>query len=173
MRDYPGESTDTVRTRQIAGIRARARLTDAAPWFLGIISAVTLLLGAGAVAGAWLSGEVPGRAARQPSLRLLSSTEAVQALGSWLVGLGFVAVRRLGPARLPGRLGPPHHRHPLGRRYLLAARRAPLRAALLRRARRARPDLADGHLDRRSPADGSSSPATPRAACWRPPRSGS
>lgn len=89
MRDYPGESTDTVRTRQIAGIRARARLTDAAPWFLGIISAVTLLLGAGTVAGAWLSGEVPGRAARSALTPIASSTEAVQALGSWLVGLGF------------------------------------------------------------------------------------
>ena len=102
MRDYPGESTDTVRTRQIAGIRARARLTDAAPWFLGIISAVTLLLGAGTVAGAWLSGEVPGRAARSALTPIASSTEAVQALGSWLVGLGFVAVRGLREAAPTG-----------------------------------------------------------------------
>ena len=57
-------------------------------------------------------------------------------------------LRHLGPPRLPRRLRPAHHRHPVGRRHLLAARRPPLRAALLRGARRARPDLADGHLDR-------------------------
>ncbi|MEV6792942.1 hypothetical protein AB0M87_13255 [Streptomyces sp. NPDC051320] len=90
MQDYPGESPDTVRTRQIAGVRARARLTDAAPWFLGIIAVVTLLLGAGAVAGAGLSGEVPGRAARSAPALIASAAQSVQALGSWLVGLGFI-----------------------------------------------------------------------------------
>lgn len=56
-------------------------------------------------------------------------------------------VRHMGPARLPGHLRAAHHRHPVGRRHLLAARRPPLRPALLRRARGARPDLARGHLD--------------------------
>ncbi|GFN01714.1 hypothetical protein Smic_02700 [Streptomyces microflavus] len=49
-------------------------------------------------------------------------------------------VRRGRPPRLPGRLRPPHHRHPLGRGHLLAARRPPLRAPCY--AERAVPDLA-------------------------------
>lgn len=59
----------------------------------------------------------------------------------------FHTVRHLGQARLQGRLRTAHHRHPVGRRHLLAPRRPSLRAALLRGARGARPHLADGHLD--------------------------
>ncbi|OMI36156.1 integral membrane protein [Streptomyces sparsogenes DSM 40356] len=62
-------------------------------------------------------------------------------------GPGVPAAGHLGPPRLPQPLRPPHHRHPVGRRHLLAARRPPLRAPLLRRAGRPRPDLADGDLD--------------------------
>ncbi|GAA1370069.1 hypothetical protein J0695_35195 [Streptomyces beijiangensis] len=90
MADYPAEKPDPVRTRTIAGARTRARLTDAAPPLLGIMAAATLLLGAGALVGAWLSDEVPGRAARGAPGMVASATETAQALGSWLVGLGFV-----------------------------------------------------------------------------------
>lgn len=90
MADYPGEKADTVRTRQIAGVRARAQLTDAAPPFLGAVSAATLLLGAGALLGSWFSEEVPGRAAQVAPGFIASAAQAVQALGSWLIGLGFI-----------------------------------------------------------------------------------
>ncbi|MFC9605274.1 hypothetical protein ACFTTN_17635 [Streptomyces niveus] len=81
---------DSVRTRRIAGARARAELTDAAPWLVGLVSGATLLLGIGAVLGAWLSGDVPGRAAEGGPALVQSVADTAQALGSWLIGLGFV-----------------------------------------------------------------------------------
>ena len=36
--EYEREAADAVRTRQIAGARARAALTDAAPWLVGVVS---------------------------------------------------------------------------------------------------------------------------------------
>ncbi|WP_327299097.1 hypothetical protein [Streptomyces sp. NBC_01197] len=96
MTDYPHEKPDTVRTRQIAGIRARAQLTDAAPPFVGIVSAATLLLGGGALTGSWLSEQVPGRAADDAPSFIAAATDAAQAAGSWLVGLGFILFVTLG-----------------------------------------------------------------------------
>lgn len=81
---------DSVRTRRIAGARARAELTDAAPWLVGLVSGATLLLGTGAVLGAWLSGDVPGRAAEGGPALIQSVADTAQALGSWLIGLGFI-----------------------------------------------------------------------------------
>ncbi|MFC8826432.1 hypothetical protein ACFT9I_13950 [Streptomyces sp. NPDC057137] len=81
---------DSVRTRRIAGARARAELTDAAPWLVGLVSGATLLLGIGAVLGAWLSGDVPGRAAEGEPALIQSIADTAQALGSWLIGLGFI-----------------------------------------------------------------------------------
>ncbi|WP_405679206.1 hypothetical protein [Streptomyces sp. NBC_01511] len=81
---------DSVRTRRIAGARARAELTDAAPWLVGLVSGATLLLGTGAVLGAWLSGDVPGRAAEGAPAPVQSVADTTQALGSWLIGLGFI-----------------------------------------------------------------------------------
>ncbi|WP_443076395.1 hypothetical protein [Streptomyces sp. NBC_01716] len=81
---------DSVRSRRIAGTRARAQLTDAAPWLVGIVSGATLLLGAGAVVGAWLSGDVPGRAAEGGPALIQSIADTAQALGSWLIGFGFI-----------------------------------------------------------------------------------
>ncbi|MGP9022276.1 hypothetical protein ACT1U9_28230 [Streptomyces sp. BR1] len=88
--DYPGEPPDTARSRQIATARAMARLTDRAPAFLGIVATATLLLGAGALTGSWTTGEVPGRAASGLPAVIASAADAVQALGSWFTGLGFL-----------------------------------------------------------------------------------
>ncbi|MFI5757194.1 hypothetical protein [Streptomyces sp. NPDC051569] len=88
--EYGGTAADSVRTRQIAGARARAALTDAAPRLVGILSGAALLLGAAAVAGAWLSGEVPGQAAEGTDSFVESVADTAQALGSWLIGLGFI-----------------------------------------------------------------------------------
>ncbi|ATL25860.1 membrane protein [Streptomyces formicae] len=90
--DYPDEAEreDSERTRRIASKRARATLTDRAPVLVGIISAVTLLLGAGALTGALLTEKVPGKAAQgQPDV-VAAAAQTAQALGSWLIGLGFI-----------------------------------------------------------------------------------
>lgn len=94
--EYPGARPDRARSRHIAGARAAAALTDSAPWFVGAVSTVTLLLGAGAVAGAWLSGQVPGEAARHATPVLESAARGAQDAGSWLVGFGFVLFVTLG-----------------------------------------------------------------------------
>ncbi|MGW6268459.1 MULTISPECIES: hypothetical protein [unclassified Streptomyces] len=88
--EYPGEPKDTARSRRIAGTRARAALTDRAPLLVGITSAVTLLLGAGALVGAWVSEKVPSEAAQGLPLFLEGAVETSQALGSWLIGFGFI-----------------------------------------------------------------------------------
>ncbi|WP_229924405.1 hypothetical protein [Streptomyces sulfonofaciens] len=88
--DYADESEDAARTHQIAATRARAALTDRAPLAVGITSAVTMLLGAGALAGAWATGEVPARAAEGSGAVVDGAAQAAQALGSWLIGFGFI-----------------------------------------------------------------------------------
>lgn len=88
--EYPGEPKDAARSRRIAGTRARAALTDRAPLLVGITSAVTLLLGAGALVGAWVSEKVPSEAAQGLPLFLEGAVETSQALGSWLIGFGFI-----------------------------------------------------------------------------------
>ncbi|MET9110605.1 hypothetical protein ABZX29_29065, partial [Streptomyces zhihengii] len=94
--EYGEDRPDEVRTRRIAGTRARARLTDAAPVLVGVLAGATLLLGAGAVAGAWITGEVPGRAFAGAGPLLESFADTAQALGSWLVGFGFILFVTLG-----------------------------------------------------------------------------
>ncbi|MER5888154.1 hypothetical protein ABT160_30405 [Streptomyces sp. NPDC001941] len=88
--DYPGERPDPVRTRRIAGIRARASLTDAAPTLIGTVAGATLVLGAGAVVGAWVTGDVPGRAFDDAPPLVQGVADTAQWLGSWLIGFGFV-----------------------------------------------------------------------------------
>ncbi|MFH8619405.1 hypothetical protein ACH4E8_30645 [Streptomyces sp. NPDC017979] len=83
-----GWRPDPVRTRRIAGARARAGLTDSAPLIVGVLAAATLLLGAAAVYGAWRSDAVPGRAFEGGFAD--SAAQAVQFLGSWLVGFGIL-----------------------------------------------------------------------------------
>ncbi|MFJ6938802.1 hypothetical protein [Streptomyces sp. NPDC101132] len=88
--EYPGERPDTARSRAIAGARAAASLTDTTPWFIAAVSGVTLVLGAAALAGAWLSRAVPGEAAQGAYPPLAAAVEGAQALGSWLIGFGFL-----------------------------------------------------------------------------------
>ncbi|MEV7521160.1 hypothetical protein [Streptomyces sp. NPDC091371] len=88
--EYPGETPDGPRSRRIAGARAAAALTDSAPWFVAAVSGITLLLGAGALAGAWIGGRVPGEAARGSGPLLEAAARTAQDAGSWLIGFGFV-----------------------------------------------------------------------------------
>ncbi|MFI5772982.1 hypothetical protein ACIA74_31610 [Streptomyces sp. NPDC051658] len=88
--EYEEERPDPARTRQIARIQAAAALTDSAPWILGPVCGATLLLGAAAVCGAWVSGEVPGLAMKGNGPFIESVAQAAQSTGSWMVGLGFI-----------------------------------------------------------------------------------
>lgn len=88
--EYGEQCPDPSRTRRIARIRATAALTDSAPRMLGLVSGATLLLGAAAVAGAWATDEVPGRALDGSGPFLESVAEAAQSTGSWLIGFGFL-----------------------------------------------------------------------------------
>jgi len=89
-RDYPDEPQDLTRTRRIARIRAMATLTDRAPLLLAVTSTTTLLLGAAALVGAMTTDRTPGEAAQQSYAVVESAAETAQALGSWLIGLGFL-----------------------------------------------------------------------------------
>ncbi len=89
-REYPGERPHESRTRKIARVRATAALTDSAPVLIGCVAAITLLLGAGALTGAWMTGEVPGVAAAGAPGFIGGAAQTAQALGSWLIGFGFI-----------------------------------------------------------------------------------
>ncbi|TQE22351.1 hypothetical protein Sipo7851_39630 [Streptomyces ipomoeae] len=67
-----------------------AALTDRAPRIIGVISTVTLLLGAAALVGAIATGETPARAARHTPAFVAGAAHTAQALGSWLTGVGFL-----------------------------------------------------------------------------------
>ncbi len=88
--DHPGEAGDPGRTRRIALTRALATLTDRAPLLVAIVSATTLLLGAGALVGALTTDRVPADAARGTYAVVHGAAHTAQALGSWLIGLGFI-----------------------------------------------------------------------------------
>lgn len=88
--DYAGEPRDTARTRRIASTRAMATLTDRAPLLVAVTSAATLLLGAGALVGAMTTDETPSEAADGTYAFVHGAAETAQALGSWLIGLGFI-----------------------------------------------------------------------------------
>ncbi|GGX58489.1 hypothetical protein [Streptomyces fructofermentans] len=87
---YRGEAEDAGRTRRIANTRAMASLTDRAPLIIGVISAVTLLLGALALVGATATGRTPDRAAHGTYAVVQGVAASSQALGSWLIGVGFI-----------------------------------------------------------------------------------
>ncbi|MFJ2558453.1 MULTISPECIES: hypothetical protein [unclassified Streptomyces] len=89
-KEYGEDAPDSPRTRHVAGARARAELTDFVPRLVGLVAGAALFLGAGAVAGSWISGQVPGKAMLGTSSFLESAAQTAQALGSWFVGLGFI-----------------------------------------------------------------------------------
>ncbi|MEU2716342.1 hypothetical protein [Streptomyces sp. NPDC007205] len=88
--EHPGEPEDPGRTRAIAHVRAMATLTDRAPLVVAVLTATTLLLGGVALAGALTTRTTPDGAARRTYDALQAGAEISQALGSWLIGLGFV-----------------------------------------------------------------------------------
>ncbi|WP_234021650.1 hypothetical protein [Streptomyces sp. 351MFTsu5.1] len=88
--EYPDEPKDAARTRRIARTRAMAALTDRGPRLLGVTAASTLLLGAGALVGALTTRRTPAKAAEGAYAIVESAAETAQALGSWLIGLGFL-----------------------------------------------------------------------------------
>ncbi|MGW3203933.1 hypothetical protein [Streptomyces sp. NPDC001135] len=88
--EHPGEPEDPGRTRAIAQVRAMATLTDRAPLVVAVLTATTLLLGGVALAGALTTRTTPDGAAHHTYDTLQAVAETSQALGSWLVGLGFV-----------------------------------------------------------------------------------
>ncbi|WP_374955481.1 hypothetical protein [Streptomyces sp. Ru72] len=88
--EYPGESGDTARPVRIAHARAMAALTDRAPLVVAVTSAMTLLLGAVALAGAFATGDTPEGAARGSPALVRATAGTCQGLGSWLIGIGFL-----------------------------------------------------------------------------------
>ncbi|WLW57415.1 hypothetical protein [Streptomyces sp. YU58] len=88
--DDPDGAKDPTRTRLIARARAMATLTDRAPLLIAVVSTATLLLGAAALVGAMTTGRTPGRAAHGTYAVVQGAADTAQALGSWLIGLGFI-----------------------------------------------------------------------------------
>ncbi|MCX5053229.1 MULTISPECIES: hypothetical protein [unclassified Streptomyces] len=88
--DHPGEPKDAARTRRIATTRALATLTDRAPLVVAVTATTTLILGAGALVGAKFTEEAPGEAAQHAFAFVHGAAQTAQALGSWLIGLGFI-----------------------------------------------------------------------------------
>ncbi|MGY6018796.1 hypothetical protein [Streptomyces spinosirectus] len=88
--DYPAEPRDAARTSSIASTRALATLTDRAPLLIAVVAGTTLLLGAGAIVGAKMTDEAPAPAARGAYAFVHGTAQTAQALGSWLIGLGFI-----------------------------------------------------------------------------------
>ncbi|MFF7473011.1 hypothetical protein [Streptomyces sp. NPDC008092] len=87
---HPGEPEDAARSRRIARVRAMAVLTDRTPFVVTVLCAATLVLGAGALVGALATGETPDAAADRTYALVHGAAETSQALGSWLVGFGFL-----------------------------------------------------------------------------------
>ncbi|WP_432758622.1 hypothetical protein [Streptomyces lydicamycinicus] len=92
----PREQPDAGRTKRIAATIAGAGLTDSAPVLIAATSAVTLVLGAGAVIGAWLTGRAPGRATEGAPPVVHAAAETAESLGSWLMGAGVILLITMG-----------------------------------------------------------------------------
>lgn len=88
--DYPGARKDRARTARIASTRAMATLTDRGPLLVAVTSTATLLLGAGALVGAFTTDRTPERAGEEAQAFVHGTAQTSQALGSWLIGLGFI-----------------------------------------------------------------------------------
>ncbi|MEV7990378.1 hypothetical protein AB0O67_00230 [Streptomyces sp. NPDC086077] len=94
--DYAGEATDPDRTRRIARTRAMATLTDRGPLFIAAVSTVSLILGTAALVGAMATDKTPSAAAQHTHPFVHGAADTAQALGSWLVGFGFILFVALG-----------------------------------------------------------------------------
>ncbi|MGW2287609.1 hypothetical protein [Streptomyces phaeochromogenes] len=88
--DYPDEPPDPLRAGDIASARARASLTDSAPWLVGTMAAAVLLLSSLAMAGAWVSDDAPGGFATGASGLAGVFIGSSQGLSSWLIAVGFL-----------------------------------------------------------------------------------
>ncbi len=94
---YPDEDTRVpARRARIASAIARAGLTDEAPVLVGTVAALTALLGAGAVAGALVSGHAPEHAVDGAPPPVAAAADLAQGLGSWLMGGLVLALVALG-----------------------------------------------------------------------------
>ncbi|MFI6033342.1 hypothetical protein ACIBBD_04005 [Streptomyces sp. NPDC051315] len=89
-REYGVDPGDAARTQRIARARAMATLTDRAPLLVAVTSTTTLLLGAGALVGAFVTGTTPTGAAEGAHPFVQGAAQTGHALGSWLIGLGFI-----------------------------------------------------------------------------------
>ncbi|WP_051865681.1 hypothetical protein [Streptomyces griseus] len=89
-RDYRVETDDAAHIGRIARARAMATLTDKGPLVLAVTSTATLLLGAGALVGALRTEETPVGAATHAYAFVQGAAHTAQALGSWLIGFGFI-----------------------------------------------------------------------------------
>ncbi|MEV5149146.1 hypothetical protein AB0L14_33320 [Streptomyces sp. NPDC052727] len=89
-REHPGEPEDPARTRAIAHARAMATLTDRMPLVVAVLTATTLVLGSVALTGALATRKTPDGAAHRTHHLVQAVAETSQALGSWLVGVGFL-----------------------------------------------------------------------------------
>lgn len=95
---YPDERARPHGTRsaRIAGAVARARLTDTAPLLVGVLAVTSLVLGTGAVAGAWLTGGTPSAATASAPAPVAGFTALSQSVGSWLMGFGALILIAMG-----------------------------------------------------------------------------
>ncbi|MEY9965062.1 hypothetical protein ABIA33_003104 [Streptacidiphilus sp. MAP12-16] len=91
-----GTQVSATRTAQIAGVLARARLTDAGPVLIGAVAFLAFLLAGGSLAGALLSDRTPSLAAHAEPTIISYAATTLQSLGGWLVGAFAVALVGLG-----------------------------------------------------------------------------
>ena len=145
-----------------AGRRTRRHASSATSSVALALLALAGTAGASPAAGRWR----PTPAAPQPPTAGPGSPQGIADVGDVLLGWLPVLVAALGLLRLPARHRPPLGRRDLGRRHVLAPRRAPARPAQLRRTgRTAAADpgrRAAGAGRRRSAPDGRGDPLRPQ-----------
>ncbi|WP_236655297.1 hypothetical protein [Streptacidiphilus carbonis] len=95
--DIEGDPAAT-RTAQIAGVLARARLTDAGPVLIGALAVLAFALAAASVAGALATGRTPSLAAHGDPTVVSYAATTLQSVGGWLVGAFVLMLVGLGRA---------------------------------------------------------------------------
>jgi hypothetical protein len=86
----PDETGDPAPRRKVAAARAMAGLTDRVPLLVTVVSTTTFVLGLAALVGALTTGQTPAETADGTYAVVHGAAETAQAVGSWLVGLGFI-----------------------------------------------------------------------------------